>query len=253
MKLLLKILAGVVAFFLVAIILAVAWVKANEEDRVSVPDDLALAALVSDEHVDVTAGDWVIFMPVGQAPVTGLVFYPGGFVDPRGYAAPFRRLAEAGYLVVAMRMPLNLASLAPNRADEVREAFPGIKRWYIGGHSLGGVMASQYAVRRADQVAGLVLWDSHPMEKDSLVEAPFTVTLVHRADEAGTPPPIYRDQLHLFPADARITPVRGGNHMNFGNFQVPVNGYQEDVIATVTANQQQDIAVSATLSALESP
>jgi len=40
-------------------------------------------------------------------------------VDPRAYAPAARALAEEGYLVVIVPMPLNLAVLAPGRAAEV--------------------------------------------------------------------------------------------------------------------------------------
>ena len=35
-----------------------------------------------------------------QAEDIGLVFYPGGLVEPSAYAPVLRNLAEAGYLVV---------------------------------------------------------------------------------------------------------------------------------------------------------
>ena len=41
-------------------------------------------------------------------------------------------------------MPLDLAVIGGNKADKIKEDFPD-SDYVIGGHSLGGVMASRYA------------------------------------------------------------------------------------------------------------
>jgi acetyl esterase/lipase len=105
----------------------------------------ALAALESDAQVHVETDPWLVFRPVDQDPTAGLIFYPGGRVDPRAYAPTARALAEEGYLVVIVPMPLNLAFFAPGRAAEVMAAFPGVENWAVGGHSLGGAMAANFA------------------------------------------------------------------------------------------------------------
>jgi len=94
--------------------------------------------------------------PTGIAPTTGFVFYPGGECDERGYAELLRAIAAQGYLVVLVPMPLQLAVLAPDRAEEVIAAFPDIESWAIGGHSLGGSIALRVAVSEPE-VRGLVL------------------------------------------------------------------------------------------------
>ncbi|MCB0120849.1 MAG: hypothetical protein KDE58_01335, partial [Caldilineaceae bacterium] len=69
----------------------------------------ALAALVSDDQVTVDYTVWLTFTPTAQAPTSGFIFYPGGRVDPRAYAPAAHAIAAAGYLVVIVPMPLNLA------------------------------------------------------------------------------------------------------------------------------------------------
>ena len=225
------------------------YIKFTEKDRLSVPDETALAAMQSDMAVDVSEDKWVVFRPRSTEPDTALVFYPGAYCDPRGYAEPLSRIAAAGFLVVAVPMPFNVAVLNIDAMDDVQRAFPGIRRWFIGGHSLGGAMAAKYAKANPDNLAGLIIWDSHPSDADTLVDVDFPVALIHRADEQGVPPTLYQEKLHLFPESAAITGVRGGNHMNFGNFIVPAEGYQ-DVEASIPARRQQDIVVKATVAAL---
>ena len=89
----------------------------------------AVAALASDEDVEVATSPWLIFRPKGSQPRTGLVLYPGGRVDPRAYAPGAHALARRGYLVVIVPMPLNLAFFRPSAADQVIGAFPEVTRW----------------------------------------------------------------------------------------------------------------------------
>lgn len=56
----------------------------------------ALEALESDELVQNTHGPWLIFSPAQTTPTTGFIFYPGGRIDPRGYASLMRAIASEG-------------------------------------------------------------------------------------------------------------------------------------------------------------
>jgi pimeloyl-ACP methyl ester carboxylesterase len=141
-----------------------------------------------------------------------------------------------------------MAIFAPNRADDVRAAFPAVKRWVVAGHSMGGAMAAHYAHKHPDDLAGLILWDSYPASSDTLVELPYPVWHIHRATVDGRPPEKFEAMRNLFPVTSTWVPVPGGIHMQFGSF---IGGsYQEEWTATITPQAQQDIAVTATLNAL---
>jgi dienelactone hydrolase len=207
-----------------------------------------MAAMQSDGRVEVDDGTYVVFRPAGAEPTTGLIVYPGASCDVRGYAPVLRRVAERGYLVVGVPMPLNMAIFAPDRADAVRAAFPAVQRWVVAGHSMGGAMAARYAHRHPDDLAGLILWDSYPPESDTLVDSPFPVWHIHRATADGRAPEKFEGMRKLFPVTSTWVPVPGGNHMQFGSFIG--GGYQEEWTAKITALEQQDIAVTGTLNAL---
>ena len=106
------------------------------------------------EQMELSRGT-VAFEPEG-APV-GLIFYPGGKVEAEAYIPLMASLAEKGIVTVLVRMPFNLAVLDSGAAEGICEYFPEIERWYIGGHSLGGAMASFYVSSHADEFEGLVL------------------------------------------------------------------------------------------------
>ena len=145
----------------------------------------ALAALQSDAKVQVETGPWITFRPVGVQPTAGLIFYPGGHVDPRAYAPMLRQIAERGYLVVLTPMPLNLAVFGVNRADQVIAAHPEIQHWAIGGHSLGGAMASAYVYSKPDAVDGLALWASYPADNNSLANRDLKTTSIYGTNDGG--------------------------------------------------------------------
>ncbi len=202
------------------------------------PSDVALAALESGDGVTVSegAGGWV-FMPRGEEPTRGLVYYPGGHVDVRSYAPPARELARRGYLVVVPAMPLSLAMLKPNAADAAIAAYPSVRTWVIAGHSLGGVAAASYAYKHPEVVRGLVLYASYPSGVD-FSDRPLPV-----ASRTGTRDGVVnRDNLNasyaLLPRDADTTPIEGGNHGQFGSYG-PQPG---DETATITPEGQWRIA-----------
>jgi pimeloyl-ACP methyl ester carboxylesterase len=238
---------GVGGLLAVLVILAggyVAWTQATRAE----PAPEALAALRSDERVRVEDGQFLVFRPASVVSTTGLILYPGFACDVRGYAPVLRRIADRGYLVVAVPMPLDMAVLAPNRADDVRAAFPDVQRWVIAGHSHGGAMAAHYAHNHPDDLAGLLLWDSRPAEGDTLVDLTYPVWHIHRATADGRAPGKLERYRNLFPATSTWIPVPGGIHMYYGSF---VGGsYKEEWTPKISREAQQDIAVTGTLNAL---
>jgi hypothetical protein len=212
----------------------------------SSPMPEALAALQSNAQVQVETEPWLTFRPVGREPVVGLILYPGGRVDPRAYAPPARAIAAEGYLVVMVPMPLNLAFFGPDRAAEVMAAFPEVKRWAVGGHSLGGAMAARFAHGHPSAVQGLVLWASYPATSDDLSARELAVvSICGTRDGLATEEEIAASR-PLLPAETRWVAIVGGNHAQFGWYG-PQSG---DNPATISRQAQQQEVVAATLALL---
>ena len=125
------------------------------------PGQLALDSLVSDNKVEVTVDGNITFTPKGKEATKGFILYPGAKVDAKAYAPLCRAIAENGYEVIILDMPLNFAMLAPNKAEKVIKEHDHIKSWVVGGHSLGGVVASRFAAKNKN-VDGVVLLASYP-------------------------------------------------------------------------------------------
>jgi hypothetical protein len=90
----------------------------------------------------------------------GLIFYPGARIAPQAYFYKLEFLANARPFKLKLfisKPPLRLAFFGINQADEIIRQNPGIKNWTIGGHSLGGAMACQYAGSHPEKIAKLFL------------------------------------------------------------------------------------------------
>jgi dienelactone hydrolase len=238
-------LGAVVAILALAVLGFVVWANATPA-----PMPEALAALESDAQVQVTVGDWLVFAPTGATPAAGFIFYPGGRVDPISYAPAMRALAQAGYLVVVPSMPLNLAVLAPNRATEIMAAYPAVGRWGIGGHSLGGAMAASYMHNHPGAAAALVLWAAFPPDGGSLAgrDELSVASIYGTLDGLATPADI-QASVPLLPAGTAFVPIEGGNHAQFGWY----GDQAGDNPATISREEQQRQAVTATLATLPPP
>ena len=205
----------------------------------------ALRALESDELVEVTFDPWITFTPSGK-PTTGLIFYPGGRVDARAYAVILRAIAANGYLVVLPEMPLDLAVLNVDIADQIIEAYPGINTWAIGGHSLGGSMASQYASNNPEKIQGLIMWGSYPVDNSDLTGGDIQVLLIYGSLDTGSNDPVIEEKKILLPDSTTYIRIAGGNHHQFGDYQDDSN----DPLPTISRADQQAIILEGTLDLL---
>jgi Alpha/beta hydrolase family len=207
----------------------------------------ALAALTADDGVTVTGEPWLVFTPVTPTVETGFIFYPGGLVDPRAYAPAAHAIAAAGYLVVIVPMPLNLAVFAPDRAQAVMAAYPAIQRWAIGGHSLGGAMAASFVADHPETVEALIFWAAYPGNNDSLAEqANLAVTSIYGTQDGLATVAKIEASRALLPPQSTFVAIEGGNHAQFGWY-----GTQRgDNLATITHVEQQAQVITVTIRAL---
>ncbi len=203
----------------------------------------ALDALKPDTQVAVDTETWLVFDPDGTE-TTGFIFYPGGRVDPRAYAPPARAIAEEGYLVVIVPMPLNLAVLNINAASTVMDAYPGIAHWAIGGHSLGGAMAAQYATNHPGTVEGLALWASYP-PNDLSAQNIAVISIYGKLDGLAKVEDV-EGAADLLPPDTVWISIGGGNHAQFGYYGAQAG----DNPATLSREDQQASIINGTVGLL---
>jgi pimeloyl-ACP methyl ester carboxylesterase len=180
------------------------------------PEATPLADTRADSTIRLTeAPDGVVLTPVSGATGTGLVFFAGARVDPAAYAYKLAGLADAGITVVIARPILNFAILEWRPLSTFTGLAPGVSTWYVGGHSLGGVRACQYA-KDDYRIAGLVLLGSYCSADLSKTSIPV-VSIGGTRDGLSTPQKI-QENAHLLPADTKFIEIEGADHASFGNY-----------------------------------
>ena len=232
--------AGLILLLLVGFII---WASATPP-----PLPIVEETLQSDSKVTVANNRWIVFSPVNEDPTRGLIFYPGGRVDPEAYAPLARRLAEHGYLVVIVPMPLNLAVFDQRAADKVISEFPEIQSWAIAGHSLGGAMAASYVASRPAEVKALGLLASYPPSSADLSDVPILVSSIYATNDGlATLEDINASRI-LLPESTGWTEIEGGNHSQFGALEELPGDHPADISFEEQLNQ----TTAALLSLLQS-
>ena len=153
-------------------------------------------------------------------------------MEPASYLPLLEGVRQMGVSCIIVEMPLGMAFLDLNAADEVMERFPEVEHWLLGGHSLGGAMASQYAARHADRAEALILLGAY-IYGDYPAEQALTVYgSLDRGLGTGLG---YTENVVI---------LEGGNHAQFGNYGPQLG----DPEAEISAGEQQ----AQTLEAIQS-
>lgn len=191
-------------------------------------DVTALAALESTEDVSVheiikeddAANGWLFD---GPGTDSALVFYPGAKVEAAAYAPLMKEISLRGVDCYLCDMPLNFALLGKDAAENIRaDNIKNYEKWYVGGHSLGGVAAAMTAddAEEADNASpwnGLVLLAAYPIGELSTP----VISIYGSEDHVLNTDKYNKTKTDgLWPADLNEVILEGGNHAQFGNYGV---------------------------------
>ncbi len=210
-------------------------------------DSTALAAFnPTSAYTVINTDDYITFTPTGKKSDIGVIFYPGGKVQPEAYSVIASSLAKNGYTTIIVKMPFNLAFFGSNKADGVIANHTEISKWVMMGHSLGGVFASDYAVNHQDKVDGMIYLASYPNTNAS--NATFSALSIRGSLDNLTTVQNIEENKNKFPANTTFITIEGGNHYNNGNYGVQAG----DNNSTITREQQQQQTINAILQFLKS-
>lgn len=196
---------------------------------------VALSALESTNSVTVTQNKWITFSPAEEVE-KGLIFYPGGLVDPGAYAPILHRIAEEGVLVIIVPMPLNLAILNPGAANSVINDYPQISEWILAGHSLGGAAAAIFAENNPTKIDAIAFWDSFPPNSSDLSDNAISAISIFGTTNNFPNTENFDDKRVLLPGDTIFIAIEGASHAQFGDYG-PQKG---DVVASISLTEQHN-------------
>lgn len=168
------------------------------------------------ERVTVTESAEGVVLTPAVSRGEGLVFFAGARVDPAAYADKLSGVAASGVTVVIARPTLGFAILETRPLVTWQGLAPGIERWAVGGHSLGGVRACMYAA--SEDVSALVLFGSYCSVDVARSGLPV-LSLAGGNDRLSTPAEI-ADAAPLLPRDTRFATLPGVAHAQFGDYGI---------------------------------
>lgn len=201
--------------------------------------DKAEEAMVSDDAVEVLIDRDIYFIPKGVDYSKALIIYPGTRVDSEAYSYTARAIAAEGYLVVLANMPLDISILKTDRALTIKESFPQVSTWAVGGHSLGGAAAAFFVHDYPDAVDGLVMLASYPGENTNLSDTDLKVLSLYGSNDGVAMPEEIKERQYLLPSDALFVEIQGGNHAGFAHY----GDQGGDGKALISRIEQQDFIV----------
>ena len=174
----------------------------------------AKKALKGSDDVSVSNTDDIWFFD-GPGTDRAFIFYPGANVATEAYAPLMQMLAAKGTDCFLVGMPLHCALFGKDRAALVTERY-SYDEYIIGGHSLGGVAATEYLSAHPDDFSGEILLASYPTIKISDDKKFLSIlgsndgvinTKKYEACKKNWPSRNSHDYL-----------IFGGNHAGFGNY-----------------------------------
>ena len=226
---------------------------------------------VGDRVMSFTDATGTVFIPSDGQTKAVIVFYPGGKVEFSAYSGLMYELSEMGYVCVIPRMPDNLAFLGIDVVDDIRKKYAdemimaGDAKWYLAGHSLGGVAASKYLAEKADNkeaaigdgkadsttgsgpgdgkisaeeiasagesvnggFAGLILCASYPV--DDLSESGLRFLSVYAEKDSVINLEKYEESRAFWPKDSTERIINGGIHSFFGCYGIQAGDGVPDI------------------------
>jgi hypothetical protein len=201
---------------------AVGWLVVVWWSRPFSAQEPALTAMESDGAVTISESlTRIVMTPTTRASDTAVFYQPGAKVEARAYAAVLRPLAEAGHHVVIVKQPLGIAFLSLGSFDRVRSDFDEFPAWVLGGHSLGGTVASIQANDNGGDAPGsargLLLHASYPAGDISATLRAEVASVFVTHDGFATPEDIAASRANL-PDSAQFVPIEGAVHAFFGDY-----------------------------------
>jgi len=194
-------------------------------------------------------GEDLYFLPAGSEDAAlGFILYPGAKVPKEAYSYLGRAVAEAGYPAVLLGVRLGFAIFDTKAASRSMAALPGVRKWVLAGHSLGGVAASDFARKHQDLVDGIVFLGSYPSASGSLAETRIRVLSISATNDMLATQEKIGKARTLLPDSTSYVRIAGGNHAQFGDY-----GTQKgDGAAEIPPSRQQRSVMESVLTLLAS-
>ena len=199
------------------------------------------------DSVTVTDNSGLITFSPSVAPTKTLIFFPGALVAPEAYAPLMRKIAEAGYEAVLVKMPFRMAQYGYDRPEVIRLFADPEMKYCLAGHSKGAAMAASFVAQNTAQIDALVLiGTTHPRDFD-LSGITIPVAKIYGTEDGVAQTAKVMENKKLLPSQTKFTPIKGGNHSQFAYYGNQIG----DNPASISRTTQQELTLAALLQTLK--
>ncbi|MCR5702402.1 MAG: alpha/beta hydrolase [Lachnospiraceae bacterium] len=220
-----------VLYFILILLLAISGKGYQAEES-------AFESIKSDDSVSVNRIDSGYYFD-GPGTDSAFIFYPGAKVQPEAYAPMLNKLAKEGVDCFLVVVPHDMAMFGINKANNIIDGY-NYKKWYVGGHSLGGAMAGIYASNNNDKISGIVFLAAFSVKK---IDEKDKVLSIIGENDGVINKEKYDSNKSNWSKDATELIIKGGNHAGYGFY-----GEQKgDNKASISKEEQQQQTVDAIL------
>lgn len=175
----------------------------------------------------------------GDPDKPAILFFQGALVENASYSIWAKKVSDAGYPVYLIKEPLNLAIINPNKAKKIIQKNK-IENYVIGGHSLGGVIASRFASEKNDpNLKGVFFLASYPDKNGNLDSFTGEVLSVVGSNDNILNMKSYTEAIKYLPSQTEYKTIQGGNHGGFGSY-----GEQKKDKKALISNDTQQTQIS---------
>ena len=168
----------------------------------------------------------------------GFIIYPGAKADERSYAYIAQQLNAEGHTAVIPNIPLHMSVWGPEQGLEIIEDNPEVEKWFLIGHSLGGLPISQIAAKQPEKLEGIAFVAS--LMICDLSDTDLSAIRITAEHDGVMPDKMMESNLDYLPENSTSVMIEGANHNQFGAYWHP--GF--DGKATITWKEQQDQMIS---------
>ncbi len=132
--------------------------------------------------------------------------------------------------VCLVKMPLNFAIFGKNKAETVMKLYD-YENWYVGGHSLGGAMAADFAADHGENLKGVIMLAAF---NTGTLKENLTVISIYGSEDSVLNIGKVAEGKAIVCGEYRELVIDGGNHAQFGSY-----GEQKgDGKAKISASEQ---------------
>lgn len=195
--------------------------------------------LKTDDYVTVTETDkYISFMPNEGKAKAGIIFYCGAKVEEKAYSEMMYDLAKLNIFTAIVKTPLRFSFFNLNGADYIYNDYKDkVEYFYLAGHSLGGVTASDYLSKNIDNYQGIIFLASY--SNKNFKNSKIWSLSIYGSNDYVLDRNKYAKAKEKLPKNNYEYIIEGGNHANFASY----GDQHKDGKASIERKEQINLTV----------